>query len=91
MKKYKRIPVEVKAEQYFPYREIEIEGFKNIVEEVLAPISMTKMAIVRRAEIVRGDKTLEIGPGDWVIEYPDGSVTIRSNRDFNADFSDSES
>lgn len=91
MKKYKRIPLEVRAEQYFPYLEIEIEGFKNIVEEMLDPINMKTIQIVRKAEIVRDDKSIEIGPGDWILQYPDRTVRIKSNRDFIADFNDSES
>lgn len=86
MKKYKRIPILVKAEQYFPYVEIDIKGFQNIVEEVLDAGTMQKIQIVRKAEIITEDKTLEIGPGDWIVEFPDGSVSIRSNYAFMADF-----
>jgi len=90
MKKYKRLQLTVNAEQYFPYLDIDVKGFKNIIEEVLDPSTMDKIQIVRRAEIIGEKKPLEVGPGDWVVEYPDGSVSIRANKDFMADFIEGE-
>ena len=89
MKKYKRISIDVEAQQYFPYSEIDVDGFRNIIEEVLDPTTSTVIQIVKRAVIERGDQTLDVGPGDWVVQYQDESVSVKKNRDFTGDFAES--
>ena len=86
MKNYTRLPLSVKAEQYFPYSTISIEGFRNIEEEVLDEKTMEKKTIVVRGELVLGDVTLSLSPGDWVIIFSDNTVKVRSNAIFVADF-----
>lgn len=88
MKNYNRIPLKVKAEQYFPYVNIAIEGFRNILEDMLDEKTMEKQSVCIRAEIVIGDSKLDLHPGDWVIQFPDGTITIRSNANFTSDFAE---
>jgi len=88
MKKYKRIALEVQAEQYFPYKKIAVEGFSNVIEEMLNDKTMEKTSVVKRAEIVRGDIKLNVLPGDWVVIMPDGAVSLRKCAEFSADFVD---
>ena len=86
MKKYKRISIEIEAEQFFPYLEIEVDGFRNIIDEVLDPTTSSVIQVVTRAVIERDGNTLEVRPGDWVIQHQDESVSVKSNRDFTSDF-----
>jgi len=85
LKKYKRKQIDVMAEQFFPYKKIDIENFKNITEELYNNLSQ-KVSVVRKAEIKMADEVLEVLPGDWVVRMPDNKIVIRSNSDFLIDF-----
>ena len=86
MKKYTRIPLEVQADQYFPYKAIEVDGFRNVTEEMLDEKTMEKTMVVNRAEIIQGEHRVHISPGDWVVVLPGDIVTIRKNNQFKTDF-----
>ena len=91
MRKFNRIPLSVEAVQYFPYLEINLPGFRNLVEELLEQSTMLPVKIVRKAIISQDfpdgkTKDIEIFPGDWIVKFPDGKVTVRKNMDFDKDF-----
>lgn len=86
MKKYSRLPLSVEAQQYFPYSKIDVDGFRNIEEDVLDEQTMEKKRVVLGGEIVQGDVKISLSPGDWVLVLPNQSVTIRKDAEFSTDF-----
>ncbi len=94
MEKYTRIAIEVDAIQWFPRKEIPIDGFRNI-EETFFDQTGKKRTTVDKAEIVRiiNDKEyrLELNWGDWILFMPSGGIIIEKDGDFvNSFFKTSE-
>jgi hypothetical protein len=86
MKKYERIPIEVEAQQYFPYILIDVDGFSNIEETVLDSKTLEDKTIVHRGEIRQGDTVMSLDAGEWVLVLPDGTVTKKTHVDFTSSF-----
>lgn len=89
MKKYKRIELQVEADQYFAYKLIDVEGFRNIPTEYLDKDTMEKKTAVLHGVIEIGDKSIKLHPGDWVLKLPDGKIQVRKPAEFMADFVES--
>lgn len=86
MKKYKRIELQVKADQYFGYNKIDVEGFQNVVTEYLDKDTMQKKSGVFHAVIQIGDKSMRVEPGNWVVQLPNGKIQVREHDQFTSDF-----
>ncbi len=85
MEKYTRIAVEVEAIQWYPRKEIPVEGFKNIVEKFLDQAGQPRET-VDKAIIVQviNDKEykLHLKWGDWVLFMPNGGIVVVADVDF---------
>lgn len=89
MEKYTRIAIEVEAIQWYPRKELNIDGFQNI-EETFFDQTGKQRVTVDKAEIVRiiNDKEykLQLDWGDWVLFMPNGGMTIVKDSDFQSSF-----
>ena len=85
MEKYTRIAIEVDAIQWFPRKELPINGFKNIIIKFLDQGGQPREA-VEQAEIIQviGDKEykLTLNPADWVLLTPSGGLIVVKDDDF---------
>lgn len=83
MEKFTRVATEVTAIQWFPYKMIEVEGFKNVIEELTRGGGMDKVNVVMRAEIEMEDKKkLSIFPTDWVVLFPGQVIMVMKSEEF---------
>jgi len=92
MKKFKRPVKIVEAEQYFPYAKIDVDGFENIMQEVLDKETMEKFVVVTSAKIVIPEsEDIILNPGDWVIKNQNGNIQKMCNKDFMDNYTEEDS
>ena len=83
MEKFTRVAIECQAVQWFPYKQIEVNGFKNITEELTRNGGMDKVNVVLRAEVDLGEgRKLSIFPTDWIVLLPGDTITIMKSEEF---------
>jgi hypothetical protein len=87
VEKFTRMAIDVTAVQWFPFKMIPVEGFKNIQEELFRGMGGEKVNAVVRAEIDLGEgKKLDIFPTDWVVFLPEGAVMVMKEGEFTNTF-----
>lgn len=83
MEKFTRVAIDVTAVQWFPFKMIEVKGFRNIQEELFRGMGGEKVNAVVRAEIDLGQgKKLDIFPTDWVVFLPGDLMVVMKSEEF---------
>jgi len=85
MQQYKRIEKQVKADQYYPYKLIEVPGFKNITQDLYNQNTLKTHTVCTHAHIETSEGLLEVFPGEWVV-VSGNQIQIKSNKEFLEDF-----
>ena len=83
MEKFTRIAIDVEAIQWFPFKTVDVKGFRNIQEELFRGMAGEKVVAVVRGEIDLGSgKKLDIFPTDWIVKHPNGTIAIMKSDEF---------